>query len=105
MEAAHKHTKALWLSENMQLTINPHLNTDQYPLPEPADFMASVTGGKQFTNLDLRAAYQQMPLDSESAKLVTINTHQGFTKFLSSAPKSYRWHSAGDDTAISMTSW
>ena len=58
--------------------------------------MVSVTGGKQFTKLDLRAAYQQMPLDAEAAKLVTINTHQGlyeFTKLpfgVSSAPAIFQ---------------
>ena len=58
--------------------------------------MASLTGGKQFTKLDLRSAYQQMPLDAESAKLVTINTHQGlyeYTKLpfgVSSAPAIFQ---------------
>ena len=47
-----------------KVTINPHLNVDQYPLPKPADLMASLTGGKHFSKLDLHAAYQQMRLDS-----------------------------------------
>ena len=81
---------------NYKLTINPQLNVDQYPLPKPSDLMASLTGGKQFTKLDLRSAYQQMPLDAESAKLVTINTHQGlyeYTKLpfgVSSAPAIFQ---------------
>ena len=39
--------------------------------------MACLTGGRSFSKLDLAAAYQQMLLDDESARLVTINTHQG----------------------------
>ena len=50
---------------------------DQYPLPKPSELFACLTGGQSFTKLDLTAAYQQMMLDEESAKLVTVNTHQG----------------------------
>ena len=69
---------------------------DQHPLPKPSDLMASLTGGNHFTKLDLRAAYQQMMLDPESAKLTTINTHQGlyeYTKLpfgVSSAPAIFQ---------------
>lgn len=64
-----------------KVTINPALQVDQYPLPNPTELMASLTGGKQFTKLDLTSAYQQMLLDSESAKLVTINIHQGLYEY------------------------
>ena len=60
-----------------KVTVNPSLRIDQYPLPKPSDLMACLSGGKSFTKLDLTAAYQQMQLDPDSAKLVTINTHQG----------------------------
>ena len=81
---------------NYKMTVNLHLNVDQYPLPKPAELMASLTGGKYFTKLDLRSAYQQMPLDDESARMMTINTHQGlyqFTKLpfgVSSAPAIFQ---------------
>ena len=64
-----------------KVTINPHLQIDQYPLPKPSDLFSCLTGGQSFTKLDLTAAYQQMRLDEESAKLVTINTHQGLYEF------------------------
>ena len=55
--------------------------------------MACLTGGKQFTKLDLRSAYQQRPLDSESSALVTINTHKGlyeYTKLPFGAPAIFQ---------------
>ena len=64
-----------------KVMINPALQVDQYPLPKPADLMASLTGGKKFSKLDLTAAYQQMPLDDASTKLVTVNTHQGLYEY------------------------
>jgi len=54
---------------------------DQYPLPKPSDLLACLTGGKRFTKRDLTLVYQQMQLDDESAKLVTMNTHQGLYEF------------------------
>ncbi|XP_037572448.1 uncharacterized protein K02A2.6-like [Dermacentor silvarum] len=34
-----------------------------------------MSGGQKFTKIDLRDAYQQIPLDAESREYVTINTH------------------------------
>ena len=62
---------------DFKVTINPMLQVDQYPLPNLNELMASLAGGKHFTKLDLTAAYQQMVLDDESTKLVTLNTHKG----------------------------
>lgn len=66
---------SLEICGNYKVTINPCVQVDQYPLPKPSDLLASLTGGKQFTELDLTLLYQQMQLDDESVKLVTINTH------------------------------
>ena len=59
-----------------KVTINPSLEVDQHPLPKPDDLLASLAGGKKFTTLDLTQAYQQMVLDKDSQKYVTVNTHK-----------------------------
>ena len=38
---------------------------------------ASLSGGSTYTKLDLAHAYLQVPLDAESKKITTINTHRG----------------------------
>jgi len=58
-----------------KVTVNPHLDIDQYPLPKPDDLFASLAGGQRFSKIDLPQAYQQMVLDKESRESVTDNTH------------------------------
>ena len=54
---------------------------DKHPLPTPERLFATLAGGHLFTKIDLRHAYQQVPLDAESQKLVTINTHRGLYQY------------------------
>lgn len=61
--------------------MNSALHVDQYPLPIPEELFATLAGGKQFTKLDLSNAYQQLPLDNESRKMCTINTHRGLYQY------------------------
>ena len=63
--------------EDYKVTVNQVLDVDQYPLPKPDDLFATLAGGKKFTKLDLSQAYQQLLLDDDSKKFVTINTHRG----------------------------
>ena len=64
-----------------KLTANRVAKLDTYPLPRIEDLFASLSGGKQFSKLDLAHAYQQIPLDKESKKLVVINTHKGLYQY------------------------
>lgn len=59
------------------VTVNPQLNVPQYPIPLPEDVFVKLRGGKRFTKLDLKNAYQQLPLDPDSQQVITINTHRG----------------------------
>ena len=51
------------------------------PLPKPSDLFATLANGKAFSKIDLSQAYQQMVLDEESAKSLTINTHLGLYQY------------------------
>ena len=57
-------------------TVNPVLQIDKYPIPNIDDLYSKVSGGRYFMRLDLSDAYLQVPLDEESQKLTTINTHK-----------------------------
>ena len=61
--------------------VNGALDVDQYLLPNPSKLLATLAGGKKFTKLDLSQAYQQILLDEESTKYVTVNTHKGLYKY------------------------
>ncbi len=54
-----------------KVTINPALDVDHYPLPNPSDLYTSLTGGQRFT---LSQAYQQLLLDEASKEPTTITT-------------------------------
>ncbi|KAL6480987.1 hypothetical protein MHYP_G00090670 [Metynnis hypsauchen] len=60
-----------------KLTVNRASQVDQYPIPKVEDLFAQLNGGQHFTKLDMSHAYQQVVLEEESRRYVTINTHKG----------------------------
>ncbi len=54
---------------------------DRYPIPKVEDLFAMLKGGKLFSKLDLRQAYQQMKLDEKSKQFVVVNTLQGLFRY------------------------
>ena len=64
-----------------KVTINPVLEADHYPLPTLEDLFATVAGAKCFSKLDLSQAYQQVELEEESRKFVTVSTHRGLYQY------------------------
>ena len=71
--AVPKKDDTMRVCSNYKVTINPVLQIDQYLVSSPS----TLAGEKKFTKLDLTSAYQQMILDEDSAKLVTLNIQQG----------------------------
>ncbi|MCG8624599.1 MAG: hypothetical protein MJE68_21715, partial [Proteobacteria bacterium] len=55
-----------------KVTVNQASETESYPLLKIDDILASLAGGTLFSKLDLAHAYQQIILDDESKKIVTI---------------------------------
>ena len=76
-----KHDGSVRLCGDYKLTINQEALMDTYPLPRIEDLFASLAGGTVFSKLDLVHAYLQIPLDEESKKLVTVNTHKGLFQY------------------------
>ena len=64
-----------------KVTVNSVLDVDQYPLPRPEDLFATLAGGKYFSTLDLSHTYNQIVLDEDSHKYLTINTHRGLYRY------------------------
>ena len=62
-------------------TLNPNIDTAVYPLPVIEDCLWNVRGGELFTKLDIKAAYNHVPVREEDQILLTVNTHKGLYKF------------------------
>lgn len=78
------------------MTVNAATLMERYPLPRVDDIFAKLNGGEVFTTLDLRQAYNQLPLDEEAKKMTVLNTHKGLFCFnrlpfgVSSAPAIFQ---------------
>ena len=77
---------------DFRVTVNPVSKLDAYPIPKVEDIFATLSKGKFFSKLDLKQAYQQLPLDDDSKQYVVVNTHKGLFRYtrlpfgISSAP-------------------
>jgi hypothetical protein len=78
------------------VTINKFLKVPEHPMPKISELLTKLNGGQSFSKLDLSQAYQQIPLDDESQRLVTINTHLGLYTYtrvpygISAAPSLFQ---------------
>lgn len=91
-----KADKALQICGKYKVNINQGVDEQTYPLPSTGDLFATLAGDKLFTKLNLSHAYQQLELDKNSEKYLTVNTHQGLYTYpglpygVSSAPSIFK---------------
>lgn len=60
-----------------KVTINPKLVREPYPLPRIEELFAALSGGEQYSKIDLTNAYQQLFLEESSRACTAITTHVG----------------------------
>ncbi|XP_054289364.1 uncharacterized protein K02A2.6-like [Macrosteles quadrilineatus] len=89
-------TNGVRLCADFKVTLNPVLQTEHYPLPQPEDIFASLSGCTYFSVVDLTNAYQQLAVAEDSQHLLTLTTHKGLFRLrrlpfgLSSAPAIFQ---------------
>ena len=77
---------------DFEQTVNSTAKVDRYPLPKIENVFSKLAGGQIFSKLNFSQVYQQVLLDKETKKFVTINTQKGLFKYtrlpfgVSSAP-------------------
>ena len=72
--------KSARICGDFKRTVSQASKVDKYPIPKIEDLFTLLLGGKSFTTLGMRQAYQQLLLDKASKKLVMINTPKGLFK-------------------------
>ncbi len=72
-----KKNNKIRLVGNYKMTTNKHMIDDRYPLPLIEEMFAELNGGKVFSKIDMRQAYNQIELTEDSKALLTWNTQRG----------------------------
>ena len=72
-----KKDETIRLCGDYKVTVNKVASVDTYPIPRIDDLDVKLSNGKLFTRFDMGHAYEQLHLDRESRKFVTINTYRG----------------------------
>ena len=94
-----KADKTVRLCGDYKLTVNQVAKLDRYPLPRIEDLYAQLGNGTTYTKLDMRHAYEQIELDPESRKYVTIQHTSGTFHVQATAIRSLvgPWHFSASD--------
>lgn len=66
--------KTIRICSDYTVSINQCIEEETNPLPNTEDLFATLAGGTSFSKPDVSHVYQQLQLDEESEKYLTINT-------------------------------
>ena len=66
---------------DFSVTYNACAEVETYPMPKIEDMHSALRGCQVFSVLDLKQAYHQIPISTQSQKYLTINTHLGLFVF------------------------
>ncbi|XP_054277868.1 uncharacterized protein K02A2.6-like [Macrosteles quadrilineatus] len=72
---------AIRICADFSTGLNQALKVQQFPLPTQDDLLTKIGSGQKFTTLDLSDAYLSIPMDTESKKLLVINTIFGLMRY------------------------
>ena len=74
---ARKADNSIRICGDYKVTINPYLEMENHPMPNPQDLFATLAGGQYFTRPGMKQAYQQIKIYVQSQKYITVNTSKG----------------------------
>lgn len=65
------------ICSNFKLTVNPWLVMDRHPLPLIDEIFMALRKGKKLSQVDLKHAYMQIPVDKSSQDYLNIIVDKG----------------------------
>ena len=74
-------SKEIRVCADFSTGLNAALKDYHYLLSIPEEVFNKLNGGKVFSKIDLSEAFLQIPVEENSSKLLSINTHRGLYKF------------------------
>ncbi|XP_031348472.1 uncharacterized protein K02A2.6-like [Photinus pyralis] len=75
---ALKSNGKLRICADFKVTINKHVQIDDYPLPRFEDITSKLSRGKYFSKIDLKDAYLQMEVHPDCRKYLVISKPKGY---------------------------
>ncbi len=66
---------------DLRVSLNPVLVAGRYPLSLIDNVFAGLSGGQNFSKIDLSQAYLQMHVEEQSHEILTMNTHKELFRY------------------------